>query len=58
MNSKQRLCIKAWSVTNSQGDHIELEAGKHYSTSETAENGEYILLPNMWARVPVSCFMS
>ena len=48
----ERLCIADWSITDRDGNKLELERGAFYDTSETQENGNVIVFSRYWVYTP------
>ena len=68
MKTYKRICIKDYSIQDSEGTTFKVERGKEYITSEIAvspsfmakelqpEDGHVTVFSTYWVKVPVSIF--
>jgi len=49
------ICIKDYTIEDSEGNKLELKRGKEYAISPK-ENGKCVVFSNFWVRVPANLF--
>ena len=55
METYKRICIKDFTLEDSEGSVLDLKRGQEYLTSRE-EKGKVIVFTNYWVRVPVDIF--
>jgi hypothetical protein len=52
MTTFKRICIKDWSIEDSEGNRQEFKRGHEYTTSKENEDGTITGFGNNWVRTP------